>query len=523
MSRISSLLAFSFIGLLLTACGGGGGGSSSPKPSSISSVLSSSSLSSPVSSIFSSVSSSLVSSSVSSVVSSSVQSSNVQSSTSNSSINSSGAGTSLVSSSVSSNTWTESSAISGEGAGGAQAVVDESGVALVVWKEIDQTLEGRRSLRFSRFNGTTWTDPQLVESGSGEVDSFKLIQDQQTGQIMLIWLQFGGAQYDLWVSTYNPDTGWSAAVNIETKDTTIGEYDLAIDAQKNAIAVWAQIEIAGRISIYANRFTTSGGWGTATLIENAGAVGRQDTSPRIVQLSGGDAEVVWMKTGTNPRGIWHNRFTPASGWGEAAELITDDSTDFTFDFPHVVTSGNGVAYLFWGQADFIDGKWVAGLRTKTYAGGWNQETKIVGTREDSAVVFIPFVKLSTTNKGLIVWGGNGESILANTFSNGEAGANTRIKPVDNLDIYSRPVVDVDVAGNGYITWVQKSVDLTQRHLYLIPYSATNGWQPAIIIDNQGDPVYDSYVAMNAQGKTILVWTRVTGTQGSKIYARYYNR
>lgn len=524
MSQFASLLLLSLFGLTLTACGGGGGGSSS-KPSSAASVQSSSSSPATSSAVSSSNTSSLVSSSsVSSVLVSSSSLSSPQSSaisSSSTSLDSSQPSSSIASSSSSSGgNWEEFGPISGEGAGGAQAVVDEDGHVLVLWKEIDQDLTAR-SLRYSKFNGNSWTEPQLVENASGEVENFKLVQDPITGQIMVIWKQFASTQYDLWVSVYSTETGWSTPANIETNDGTIGEYDLAIDSQKNAIAVWAQIEVIGRFSIYANRFTPSGGWGTATLIENVGAIGRQDTSPRVVQLSGGDAEVVWMKTGTSPRGIWHNRFTSAGGWGEAEELITDASTDFTFDFPRVVSSGNGIAYLFWGQADFIDSDWVSGLHTKTYASGWNQETKIVGTREASSLISRPFVKLSTTNKGLVVWGGSGESILANTLSNGEAGANTRIKPIDNLDIYSEPVIAVDVMGNGYVTWTQQSVDLAQRHLYLIPYSASTGWKPAVIIGSQDEPAYDSYVAMNGQGTAVLVWTKWIEDQGTKIYARYY--
>lgn len=526
MSKALSLLVLSFIGLLLTACGGGGGGgggSSSPKSSSVSSVLSSSS-SSTTTSIASSTSSvNMTSSSSSSELSSSSMSSSVmsvESSVSSSTGDNNASSASLASSSLSSAGWNEFGPISGEGAGGAQAVVDEAGHALVLWKEIDQDLTGR-SLRFSKFNGSSWATPQLIENTSGEVDKFKLIQDPASGRIMVIWTQFTSTQYDLWVSAYSSDTGWSTPVNIETNSNTMGEYDLAIDAQGNAIAAWAQIEVIGRFSIYANRFTPDSGWGTATLIENVGAIGRQDTSPRVVQLSGGDAEVVWMKTGTNPRGIWHNRYTTASGWGEAEELITDASTDFTFDFPRIVSSGNGTAYLFWGQADFVDSKWLSGMHTKTYAGGWNQATAILEPREEASSVFKPYVTLSATNKGLIAWGGSGQSILANTLASGEAGTITRIKPIDNLDIYSEPVVAVDANGNGFVTWTQKSVDLTQQHLYLIPYSAATGWKPAVVIGNQDEPAYDSYVAMNGQGNTILVWTKWIQDQGTKIYARYY--
>jgi hypothetical protein len=399
-------------------------------------------------------------------------------------------------------------------------VLDAAGNSLVVWREIDANLASR-SLWFRRYNGTSWSDAQLIEQVNGEVDTYLLVNNQQTGNAMLIWKQFTSTQYDLWVSTFNTDTGWSTPVNIETNNGAMGDFDLAMDSQNNAVAVWAQIEVIGRFSIYANRYSTSSGWGTATLIESVNEIGRQDGSPRVVSLSGGDAEVVWMKSGTNPRGIWHNKLSASTGWGTASELVTDNSTAFTFDFPRLVSSGNGVAYLFWGQADLANSQWTSGLLMKTYASGWGQANAQVEPKVEADSIFKPYVKLSATNKGLVVRGGDGQSLLANPISNGEFGTVMRIKPVDTLDVYSEPVVAVDAAGNGFVTWTQKSVDLTQRHMYLVPYSATTGWKPAIITGAGSSPVYDSFVAMNEQGKAILLWTDFTENQGTRIFARYY--
>jgi hypothetical protein len=516
--KLKLIWMFPLISICLTACGGGGGGDSTP--SSSSSRQSSTSLSS-TSSVSSVTSSSVVSSNPSSVSMSSLVSSTSSSSPSSvSSSSTSSMQSSVASSSSYSAGWKELNAISGDGAGGAQAVLDAVGNALVVWRQIDANLASR-SLWFRRYNGTSWGEAQLIEQTNGEVDTYLLVNNQQTGNAMLIWKQFTSTQYDLWVSTFNADTGWSTPVNIETNNGAMGDFDLAMDSQNNAVAVWAQIEVIGRFSIYANRYSASSGWGTATLIENVSELGRQDGSPRVVSLSGGDAEVVWMKSGTNPRGIWHNKLSASSGWGTASELVTDNSTAFTFDFPRLVSSGNGIAYLFWGQADFANSKWTSGLLVKTYAGGWGQANTQVEPKVESDSIFKPYVKLSATNKGLVLRGGEGQSILANLISDGELGGVLRIKPVDNLDIYSEPVVAVDAAGNGFVTWTQKAADLVQRHMYLVPYSVTTGWKPAIITGNSNSPVYDSFIAMNEQGKAILVWTDWSSSQGTKIFARYY--
>lgn len=505
--KIRFFLMLPLLSIYLTACGGGSGSGSSKPQSSATSSSTQTTSSSRISSSASSTSST-ASSTISSVTSSAPAVSSISSSVQNSSVS--------VSSSSAGNVWTDLSAVSGAGAGEAQAVLDASGNALIVWKQLNEGLSSS-SLWFRRYTGSAWTDAQLIEQAAGGVDNFLLINDQQSGRAMIIWKQLTSTQYDLWVSAFETDSGWSTPVNIETGNGAMGDFDLVMDSQKNAIAVWAQIETVGRFSIYANRFSLSSGWGTASLIENINQIGRQDGSPRIASLSGGDAEVVWMKSGTSPRGIWHNKFSQSSGWGEAAELVTDDTTDVSFDFPRIVSSGNGVAYLFWGQIDFVSSEWQSGIQLKTYAGSWGQTNTQVEPRAESDSIFKPYVKLSSTNKALVVRGGDGQSLLANPFSNGELSSATRIKPVDNLDVYSEPVVAVDAVGNGFVTWTQKASDQLQTLLYLVPYSAST----AIVIGSLNEPAYDSYVAMNEQGKAILVWTKSTDNQGTKVYARYY--
>lgn len=509
--KIRFILMLPLLIIYLTACGGGSGSGSSKPQSSVTSSSAQTTSSSRVSSLISSASS-IASSIISSVISSTPAVSSLSSSVRSSSVS--------ISSSSVGNVWTDLNVISGPGAGSAQAVLDAAGNALVVWKQLNEGLSSS-SLWFRRYTGSAWTEAQLIEQAAGGVDNFLLINDQQTGRAMIIWKQLTSTQYDLWVSASEADSGWSTPANIESSNGAMGDFDLVMDSQKNAIAVWAQIETVGRFSIYANRFSLSSGWGTAVLIENINQIGRQDGSPRIASLSGSDAEVVWMKSGTSPRGILHNKFSQSSGWGEAAELVTDASADFSFDFPRIVSSGNGVAYLFWGQTDLVNNKWQSGVQLKTYAGSWGQANTQVEPREESDSIFKPYVRLSSTNRGLVVRGGGGQSLLANPFSNGELGSATRIKPIDNLDVYSEPVVAVDAAGNGFVTWTQKASDLLQRHLYLVPYSASAGWKPAIVMGNLNEPAYDSYVAMNEQGKAILVWTKLTESQGTKVYARYY--
>ena len=69
---------------------------------------------------------------------------------------------------------------------------------------------------------------------------------------------------------YAQAPGWGTATLIGLTFTPKAQLPkIAMDPQGNAIAVWAQGDSTGVLSIWANRYDVgSGSWGTATLIEN---------------------------------------------------------------------------------------------------------------------------------------------------------------------------------------------------------------------------------------------------------------
>jgi hypothetical protein len=111
--------------------------------------------------------------------------------------------------------------------------------------------------------------------------------------------------------------------------------------------VWEQYDATGRRNIMANRYTPSGGWGTATLIETDN--GSADSPPQVAMDGSGNAIAVWTQHDANYYyNIMSNRYTPSGGWGTAV-LIETDNGDAAY--PQVAMDGSGNAIAVWQQSD----------------------------------------------------------------------------------------------------------------------------------------------------------------------------
>jgi hypothetical protein len=58
---------------------------------------------------------------------------------------------------------------------------------------------------------------------------------------------------------------------------------------------------------------------------------------------------VWDQSDGTRSNIWSNRYTPTGGWGTAERIETDDAGNALG--PHVAIDGGGNAVVVWDQSD----------------------------------------------------------------------------------------------------------------------------------------------------------------------------
>lgn len=185
---------------------------------------------------------------------------------------------------------------------GPQVGVDADGNAVAVWQQFDGVTFDIWSSRYTR---GSWGAPERIEDEDEGDASDPRVAVALDGGAVAVWGQFDGMNDDIWSNRYTPSDGWGTAERIETNDAgSAGEARVAIDPSGVAVSVWTQFDGTGE-SVWANRSTPNGGWGTAERIrtDDGGTV----SHPRVAMDPSGDAVAVWTAFGEASRGIWSNR------------------------------------------------------------------------------------------------------------------------------------------------------------------------------------------------------------------------
>ncbi|MGB8223568.1 MAG: Ig-like domain-containing protein, partial [Polyangiales bacterium] len=206
------------------------------------------------------------------------------------------------------------------------------------------TLDMSRTWQFTTREGQ-WGVAALVETDANDVGPPEIALDSN-GSAVAIWGQSDGIRSNIWANRFTPTTGWGVAALIEVNNAgSAGSPQVALEPNGTAVAVWSQSD-GTRTNIWANRFTPTGGWGAAGLVEtdNLGAA----VGPHVGLDSSGNAIAIWSQSDGTRDNIWANRFTPAGGWG-GAELVETDPGAAAF--PQVALDSTGDAIAVWYQSD----------------------------------------------------------------------------------------------------------------------------------------------------------------------------
>jgi hypothetical protein len=113
--------------------------------------------------------------------------------------------------------------------------MDSNGNAIAVWHQNDGT---RNNICLNQYSAvsTSWGTAQQLGTATG---IFPRISMNSTGTAMVVWLQGYNGNDRIFASRYVPGTGWSTPQMIEPEYTENSTwYDVAINANGNAVAVW---------------------------------------------------------------------------------------------------------------------------------------------------------------------------------------------------------------------------------------------------------------------------------------------
>jgi hypothetical protein len=303
---------------------------------------------------------------------------------------------------------------------------------------------------------------------------------------------------------------WTAAQLIETDDRALAkDADVATDSNGNAVAVWAQAQAVGSgvNAIWANRYTTAAGWGTAEVISTDNTFSAE--KPKVVSDAQGNTMAVWAQPRNDGSGvfIWAKRYIPATGWGAVEQIGTDNLAGFV----QIAQSANGDIVAAWQNSSTTAS---GGVYANRYfaRGGWSGAVQ-VSTRGDSHKI-----AMDSSGKATIVWH---ENIGSTSVRQIRAAVSFRdlalplvfFQPLSDGSRGSASFPYVATDANGVVTAVWSQSERTdgagKRGLWTSRYvGGDSSWSGAIVIDTSvtAGSIRDPRVIADKDGNVTALWS-----------------
>jgi hypothetical protein len=356
-----------------------------------------------------------------------------------------------------------------------------------------------------------WHTPELISNFVGRNAVSPQVGTDSYGNAIAVWAHDDFTGNSVWASRYTATGGWSTAELVDSDSTNIIRLDpkLAVSANGDALAMWSQIGNWGNgYDLWANRFTPGGGWNGASLVEtnNVGGI----ANPQIAMHSDGSGIAVWAHSDGTRYNIWANRYTVSLGW-RIPTLIENDDIDIAI-IPQVAIDANGNAIVVFLQAGAIKA-----IRY-TAASGWGTPESI---DRKVGVAFNPEVAVDPSGSALAVWHQSGlggtNNIWANRFTPSEGWGTAELLETNDVGNAGFPQVALDPSGNAIALWSQW--DGQRSGIWSNRYTPSNGWETAEVIDVGNTGNASNYtIAFDESGNALALWTQ---SNGKTLVARRY--
>jgi len=361
-------------------------------------------------------------------------------------------------------------------------------------------------------SGLAWGGAALVENNTGDVLPPQVAIDG-AGNAFVVWNQSDGTRYNIWANRYAAGSGWGGATLLETDNLGDAFWPrVAVDGAGNAIAVWQQSD-GTRDNIWAARYA-GGFWSVKEPIEtdNAG----QASVPQVVMDGPGNAFAAWYQFDGQRHNVWANRFTPTGGWGTAV-LVENDNTG-TAVFSQISTDSSGNAVIVWRQHDGVRDNILA----NRYVPGTGWGTAVLIETSNLGNANYPQVVMDGLGNAIAVWyqsDGTRDNIWANRYVAGSGWGSAVLIETDNAGGAFDPQVATDGSGNAIVVWRQN--DGTRDNIWSNRYLLGSGWGTAALVetDNVGGGAAPQ-VAMDGRGNAWAVWGQFYGGRSNVLASRY---
>lgn len=243
-----------------------------------------------------------------------------------------------------------------------QVSIDGTGHAFAVWRQSNGTDFDIWGNTFEL--GTGWAGATTLDGRAGDPDDPQ-VGAYGDGNAVAAWSQFDGTRNNIYYSDYTAGSGWAADGLAERNNSGPAvNMQLDVDVDGNAAVVWDSGDLGSR-NVSANYRTAGSGWASATLLGVGTDVGR---GPHVALDAQGNGFAVWAQRQT-PSGDYNiaaSQYTRNVGWG--TEFFIEDDSHLVGLNPRVDADGSLHAVAVWSQANGIEIE--VGARERSGTSGW---------------------------------------------------------------------------------------------------------------------------------------------------------
>jgi len=312
-----------------------------------------------------------------------------------------------------------------------QLVMQPNGLAWAAW--IERTIKDpfpgndRFAVFAAKFDPASgWASPEKVTGDLQWRLDAKITTDTQGNPRIIVAWNAGVSgppdQSTLYAARRLPAGGWApletlaVAVIAGGLSPDYSEYDMVVDANDNAVAVWKEYD-GTRYLILTRHYTVAGGWEPTLGLQPSGP--DSGFAPQITMDGNGNGFVAWhqaryqQSNNAAAYAIWVARFEKITGWTSlqfiSSPVFTtgEDST-----FPKILCDQMGNAVAIWTKNDFVRG---AIVRANYYSqtNGWGSDETI---SNGPGVSWRPELAVSSMGYATAVWWQAGhDPLMPNNF------------------------------------------------------------------------------------------------------------
>ena len=401
--------------------------------------------------------------------------------------------------------------------------VDEDGNTIAVWTQYDSAARyGVWTNRYTAQRG--WGTPQPLNTNPGQASDVQLAINAH-GDAVAVWMQYSdtvAGKVNIWANRFSVQSGWQQAQQIQDDNTNAYFPKVAIDQAGNAIVVWSQNDGAhDRTHIYANRFEVSEGWGAGMLIQSDNTT--LASEPEIAMDAVGNASVVWTQFDAAAGGIWTNRYTAGAGWA-VAQSITSDSRART---PAIAVDNQNGALAAWLLPD--SATYQSNVYASRYTGRWDAPVRV--QRNTAATGRAVQLAIDGAGNGIALWqeqqlDATSGAIIATVHASNYA-PRSAWEAAQNIGAsaeYASPALAMDNRGNAIAVWSRDNASRSAQDLYLYRRDTRGNWGAGELVERQADSVVRAHADMNDRGTVAVGWQSQDNVTGeSALWARVYER